>query len=81
MPAMHRFFSKLFPQYLSSTKKAASYQQCDAPNKLSDGMANSSRARSSTTQAPSVSKTLDTKVETRRQEEDEVELYSFVKDS
>jgi hypothetical protein len=81
MPAMHRFFSKLFPQYLSSEKRASSYQQCDAPSKLSDGLSKSSKARSSTTQASGISKTIDMKVENWRQEEDEVELCSFVKES
>jgi hypothetical protein len=71
MPAMRRFLAYVSPYCFGSTKADSSYEQYNAPNKLLNGMPRSSRVRSAL-KGSEITKTVDTQVESRNKDDDEV---------
>jgi hypothetical protein len=81
MPALRRLLAYVSPYCFGSTKNDSKYEQYNTPNKLSNGLPRSSRAgvRHSVTGGKNsgITKTIDTQVETRVKEDDEIELVQF----
>jgi hypothetical protein len=84
MPALRRFLAYVSPYCFGSTKNDSKYEQYNTPNKLSNGMPTigSSRARSTGMKGSGITKTVDTQVESKNREDDEIELVDVqTKDS
>jgi hypothetical protein len=77
MPALRRFLAYVSPYRFSTTKSDSRYEQYNNPNKLSNGQNRSSRAgmiSGTGAKGSGITKTTDTQIESRVQDEDEVEL-------
>jgi hypothetical protein len=81
MPALRRCFATLFPQCFGSTQTDSKYEKYDTPNKLSNGKQKTSKGGTSfgrsTFSGSGIRKTTETTVESRTEEEDEIELVNL----
>jgi hypothetical protein len=83
MPALRRFLANVFPKCFGSTQtgsKYRNYDQADTPNKLSGGRPKNSKASVSfgkTFGSSGITKTTETRVESRAGEDDEVMLVEL----
>jgi hypothetical protein len=81
MPALRRLLAYVSPYCFGTTKNDSKYEQYNTPNKVSNGMPRNSRAgmRSGISGGKNsgITKTIDTQIETRVKEDDEIELVQF----
>jgi hypothetical protein len=83
MPALRRFLANVFPKCFGSTQtdsKYRNYDEADTPNKLSNGRPKNSKASISFGKAfgsSGITKTTETRVESRAGEDDEVMLVEM----
>jgi hypothetical protein len=84
MPALRRLLAYISPYCFGSTKSDSKYEQYNTPNKLSNGISNgvsrNSRMglRSSGTSKSGITKTINTQIETKVKEDDEIELVQVL---
>ncbi|KAF2851925.1 hypothetical protein T440DRAFT_447354 [Plenodomus tracheiphilus IPT5] len=84
MPALRRFLAGVFPRCFGSTQTDSKYEHYDtpnAPNRLANSRSKNSKGNASfglsTFGGTGITKTMETKVESRNEEEDEVELVEL----
>lgn len=87
MPALRRWLANMFPKCFGSTQTNSKYEHYDTPNtpnKLSNGRSKNSKASISFGRATfggtGITKTMDTRVESRSGEDDEIELVAIGKE-
>lgn len=84
MPALRRFLANLFPRCFGITQTGSGFEHYDTPdypnrpsNRQHKNLTSRLTLEGTTFKGSGITKTTETRVESKRQEEDEVELVEF----
>lgn len=80
MPALRRFLAAIFPRCFGSTQNNSKYEHYDTPNtpnRLSNGKITGSKNSKASFGGKGITKTLETTIESRIGEDDEIQLVEL----